>query len=577
MSRVVRVLPDQPALDKEFDYRLTEEVAEASPCREISIGTIVRVDLRGRRIRGWITQLDVEEPKEITLSEIKKVSGVGPPASLVSLAQWASDRWLGTRAHFLRTATHTRIVPALPKTSASDKHKVVTQTLAEESFRRNGAVVRVAPSIDDFSFAVAAASRGRALILAPTLARAQHLYVAMKRAGFDVALHPRDWPQSAAGSITIGTRSAAWAPIPKLDAVLVLDEHEESYQQESAPTWNARDVALERARRDKAPWVITSPSPSLEALTCGAPLLTEDRRRERDGWAIFDLIDLRDRPPSAGSWCSEELARVLRKESRVVCVLNRKGRARLAYCEQCGTLARSETSGKALGLEGDELVSALDGERRPAVCDACSSRRFRRAKLGVSGVAEELELLTRRPVTEITADDEIDSVDTDLTVGTEAVLHRISAADAVAFLDFDQELLAPRYRAAEEAMALLVRASRIVGGRANSGRVIVQTRVPDHPVLRAAVNGDPGSLARTELDIRRQLRQPPEMNWAIVSGSAAEEFVQKIVVADGLEIMGPYEGRWRIRSASRELLVEHLKAVKRPNGRLRIEINPLRA
>ena len=93
MSRVVRVLPDQPALDKEFDYRLTEEVAEASPCREISIGTIVRVDLRGRRIRGWITELDVEEPKEITLSEIKKVSGVGPPASLVSLAQWASDRY----------------------------------------------------------------------------------------------------------------------------------------------------------------------------------------------------------------------------------------------------------------------------------------------------------------------------------------------------------------------------------------------------------------------------------------------------------------------------------------------------
>ena len=59
--------------------------------------------------------------------------------------------------------------------------------------------------------------------------------------------------------------------------------------------------------------------------------------------------------------------------------------------------------------------------------------------------------------------------------------------------------------------------------------------------------------------------------------SKVAEFVQKIVVADGLEIMGPYEGRWRIRSASRELLVEHLKAVKRPNGRLRIEINPLRA
>ena len=119
----------------------------------------------------------------------------------------------------------------------------------------------------------------------------------MKRAGVDVALHPRDWGASAGGRTTIGTRSAAWAPITELDAVLVLDEQDQAYQSEAAPTWHARDVVLERAKRDGARWVIASPAPSLEALTCGAPLLTADRATERAGWPIVDLVDLRDEPP----------------------------------------------------------------------------------------------------------------------------------------------------------------------------------------------------------------------------------------------------------------------------------------
>ena len=69
----------------------------------------------------------------------------------------------------------------------------------------------------------------------------------------------------------------------------------------------------------------------------------------------------------------------------------------------------------------------------------------------------------------------------------------------MAFLDFDQELLAPRYRAGEEAMSLLIQAARLVGRREKGGRVVIQTRIPQHPVLQAAVNADPGSLARSEL------------------------------------------------------------------------------
>lgn len=577
MSRVVRILPDEPAVDRDFDYLLPDVLSDSPGCPPIRVGTLVRVDLRGRRIRGWITAVDVDPLPGVDLQEIKKVSSCGPPPAVVDLAAWAGSRWMGSRVHYLRTATHDRVVSSIPDLVHRPHAVSPDNKLAEEAFLRRGAVVRTPPNSDDFSLAVAAASYGRALILTPTLARSQRLATTMRRAGIEVAVFPRDWGASAAGAVTIGARSAAWAPVDNLDAVLVLDEHDESYQQESAPTWHARDVVLERAKRDGARWVIASPTPSLEALTCGAPLLTPDRAAERAGWSIFDVVDLRDEPPLAGSWCSETLSRVLRDNQKVVCVLNRKGRARFAYCQQCGELARSEITGRALGLDGNRLVHPVDGDDRPAVCQSCSSTKFRRVKLGVTGVAEELEQIARRPVGEVSSDSEPLATEFDLYVGTEAVLHRIERANVVVFLDFDQELLAPRYRAAEQAMSLLVQASRVVGRREDGGRVLIQTRIPQHPVLEAARTADPGSLARTELRIRRELRQPPEAHWAIISGSAATEFVRSIGNLEGLEILGPSNDRWRIRSVDREHLVAALKSVDRPPGRLRIEIDPLRA
>ena len=93
------------------------------------------------------------------------------------------------------------------------------------------------------------------------------------------------------------------------------------------------------------------------------------------------------------------------------------------------------------------------------------------------------------------------------------------AADVVAFLDLDQELLAPRYRAAEQAMALLARAARLTGGRAGGGRLLVQTRLPRHEVLDAVLHADPGRLAAAERPRREMLRFPPAAVLASVSGA----------------------------------------------------------
>jgi primosomal protein N' (replication factor Y) len=171
-----------------------------------------------------------------------------------------------------------------------------------------------------------------------------------------------------------------------------------------------------------------------------------------------------------------------------------------------------------------------------------------------------------------------------VVVGTEAALHRVRRADAVAFLDFDAELLAPRFRAGEEALALLARAARLVAGdgartERAPGRVLVQTRQPRHPVLAAAVGADPGILARAEAEVRVALDLPPCSALAVVSGAAADEYGSALVMAagDGVAVTGPVDGAWSVRAPDHAALSDLLGSVPRPGGRLRVEVDPVRA
>ncbi len=573
-SLVVRVLPDEPAIDREFDYEVPSQLVASSRV-PIEVGTIVRMDLGPRRLRGWVTAVGVEPPQGITLSSVTKITGAGPPAHIMELAHWASHRWLGPRPRFLRTASPQKVATVARPVDRSPTMLGSLDPLAAAAFERRAAVVRRGPGHDDWPLVVEAARQGRALVLVPTIDLARRMLLRLRRAGVEAALFPGDWDHARTAQVVVGPRSAAWAPIADLDAVLVLDEHDEAYQEEAAPTWNGRDVALERARRDGAAWVVASPAPSLEVLTCGAPLLTTSRAVERASWPVLDIADRRGEDPTTGEWCSVELSAALRSRRRVVCVLNRKGRARLAYCHACGELARSETDGRALGLDGTNLVTADGAVDRPAVCAQCGSSRFRRVKLGVTGVAEELALAARRPVVEVSAASG-PLADAELYVGTEAVLHRVERADVVAFLDIDQELLAPRYRAEEEVVALFVKAARLLGPRTEGGRLLVQTRMPDHPVLEAVLQADPGRLARPALAARRMLGQPPVSSWVTVSGPAAGAFMERLGSPMGLDVTGTADGQWRVRSEDRDLLLETLERVARPPGRLRIAVDPMR-
>jgi len=653
-GRVVRVLPDVAAVQKTFDYTVPASLDD-----RVRVGTQVRVVLHGRRLGGWVVEEDVAARPGVELRPIEAVRGWGPPPSVVSLAQWAAWWWAGPVTAFLKAASAQRSVASLPPAPVTrgarlDGRRVEPSEPAQrdrppartvpgwgplldeavgEAFSGGITVVRMAPAADLYPLAVAAsgalegaAARAGVLVLVPERGRAGRLAARLSGARRPVALLPEDWSVARAGGcVVVGTRTAALAPLPLLAGALVLDAHDEAYHEQRAPTWCAWELVAERARRDGAPCALVSPCPTLELLAAGR-LVRSSRRAEREGWPALEIVDRRGDDPRTGLFSQRVVSLVRwageRSGRRVLCVLNRTGRARLLACGSCYELARCEHCGGALELMeeseegggGRQLRCRRCAAQRPVVCARCGAARMRTLRVGVSRAREELAALTgvavaevwgpvgRRATSEaestgsrhvvsvpdpVNAHRNRDELDAAVIVGTEAVLHRAHRADAVAFLDFDAELLAPRMRAAEEALTLLARASRVVAGSAGrqgpsgraSGEVLVQTRMPGHEVLAAALSADPGRLSESERSVRQALRLPPFGALAVLSGAAADAYGDALREAAprGVEVSGPVDGRWSVRAEQRSQLCALLAGVKRPAGRLRVEVDPVRA
>jgi primosomal protein N' (replication factor Y) len=582
--RVATVLPDVTGLDKQFRYLVPDDLAD-----RVEVGTIVRVELHGRRIGGWVTAIDHgPEPspgdsssaalEPIVLKPIVKVTGHGPAADLIELAGWAAVRWAARRVRpFLVAASPDRAVVTLPADRRSGSVPAPSSPATRQLLQDGGGVLRLPPRVDVVPAIMSAVACGPTLVIVPQHDAAALLATRLRRAGLSVAAVPEDWPAAAGGvDVVIGTRSAAWAPCPGLAAAVVLDEHDEALQQERSPTWHARDVVVERCRRAGAPFVLVSPAPSLVAIEEYAGpdgVVHPPPARERAGWPQVVIVDRRDEDPWKRSLVTSPLIERLRDHGRrVVCVSNTTGRARVLACRTCRALLRCARCDAAVGLDDDgRLACRRCGERRPPICQVCGAARFANLRPGVTRLREELEAAAGRPVVAVTGAESHPPADAGVYVGTEAVLHRVGAVDVVAFLEFDSEMLAPRFRAAEQALALLIRAGR------RAPEVLVQTFVPDHDVLRAARTGDPVIVADGERSRRHLLGLPPFGALGVVSGTGADEFVASLPA--GIEIGGgaDADGRWLVRAADWTALGTALNDTERPTGaRLRIEIDPAR-
>ena len=570
---IVRVVPDVLGIDKSFDYAVPDGMVA-----QVVVGDLVRIELHGRRVGGWVVELDPADAHVDGLKPIAKWSSRGPDAALVDLAGWAAVRWAGRRRNFLTTASPPRNVERL---AASRRTGAVIEPRSPASSRlveSGGGVLRLPPTSDPMPAILSASAVGPALVIVPGVDQAILLAARLRRSGLTVALAPHDWAAAAGGvDVVIGSRVAAWAPCPGLVAAVVVDEHDEALQDEGSPTWHARDVVIERCRRAGASVLLVSPCPTLTAIEWG-PVTRPPHDRERKGWPIVEVIDRTDEEPWKRSLLTSELIRHLRDHTRrVVCISNTTGRARLLACRQCRELTRCERCDAAvIQVDDGSLVCLRCDTVRPPVCLACGAGRFANLRPGVNRLREELEAAANRPAVLITGDGPDRPAEAGVYVGTEAALHRVDRADTVAFLDFDRELLAPRYRAAEQALALLVRAARLVGPRDRGGRIIVQTFLPHHDVVQAALLADPGRIVGGEQERRRMLGLPPYGAYAEISGSGSDEFVAGLEPTPGVTIAGDGE-QYVARADDWMELGRVLTAGERPPGsRLRIAVDPPR-
>lgn len=573
LTSVVRVVPDVSGIDKTFDYAVPERFGA------VAIGSIIRVELNGRRVDAWVVEcVDGSGAPGYELKPLIDVLSVGPSADVVDLARWCAHRFAGPLRGVLAIASPPKRVKTLkPAPLRSRRSSRSTDAEIDALVGLGGGVVvwpagrAVRPLLES------ALTLGRTLVVCPGVAQARTIAGALRREGFAVALMPDDWQRAAEGvDVVVGARSAVWAPCPDLAAVVVLDEHDERLQDERSPTWHARDVAIERAQRSDVPCFIVSPIPTVAATQWAGDDRTVVGTTRSGDWpriVVTDpyasLGDSDDDAPQRGP-ISSELVLHLRDPGKVVaCVLNVKGRAKLLACKSCREIARCEKCEAAMTL-GDGLKCPACGHSRPVVCSRCGAAAMSMLRRGVTRLREELEAAAGRPVKEITADSEGPGNSTSgVYIGTEALLHRLESADVVAFLDFDNEVSAPTYRAGEHAWNLLVLASRLLRG-AKDPLVLLQVNDATNPMLARFASPDPMAVVEAETVTRRALGLPPFVSMARVEATDTARAVLGMAPL-GIDVAQLDDGRWLVRGADVSLFADFCAELRRAQARVYVD------
>ena len=400
--------------------------------------------------------------------------------------------------------------------------------------------------------------------------------------------------QRGEAPIVVGTRSAIFAPVPKLGLILVDEEHDQSYKQEETPRYNARDVAVMRAKLEGAVVVLGSATPSLESWQNSAQkkyarIEMRDRVMNRPLPAV-ELIDMRTEFKQTGlenlfSRALVEQTRVaLERGEQALILLNRRGYSFAVICRACGeklecqncaislthhkpAADESDVARAGIAKQGQRLECHYCGFRRtvPARCPKCDSEHLYYLGAGSQQGEERLgEIFPGARIGRMDRDTvrgrydverllaRLHSGEINLLVGTQMIAkgHDIHGITLVGVVGCDHALSMPDFRAAERVFQLMTQVSGRAGRGELPGRVVVQTYYPDHYAILAASQHDYASFVERELKYRRWMHYPPfgvlanvlvqsakledAANWSAELG----KWFQK-AAPEGVRVLGP--------------------------------------
>lgn len=565
--RAVRIVTEVAAVDRPFDYLVTDSTAQ------VGVGDRVRVDFNHRSVRGWVLE-EVELTPD--LKPLNKWLGYGPPPRLLGLLRWAGERWCSPLSRFLIAASPKRLVTSLPTPPQS--LALVAAVRPTGPLVESG-VVEVAPTTDPLGLILGVYEstrdrEGSLLVLVPTEAWASRLRGRLEQRGCAVASGEAQWDRMRAGwPVVVGARGAALAPVPKVRAAVIVDADDEAYRSEAAPTWHALTVLRERCRLEDAPLWATSMIPSPELIGTngyqrGAHLAA--------GWPQVEVVDRRLSDPHDGVLSREAVDAAHRaldgdEPVAVVVVLQRLGTGRLFACRRCGELARCLTCGQAEQEEVGLIACRERHDPRLPFCRHCGATALKRVRVGVSTLARDVAAQLSQSVSEVTSSSDPALPLARVVVGTEAVWQRVRRTAVVIFVDFDQYLLAPRDSARREAITAVGKAGRLVGARGDGrGRVVLQTRRGEDPVISALKSGEFDSIIEEDLVTARILGLAPFGATASVTGPGAAEFIAQLR-SEPVTIDESTDG-FVVRSSDVDTLTRALRATPRPTERVRVAV-----
>ena len=581
---IVRIVPDVSGIDKVFDYRVPEALLGT-----VRVGDVVRVPLNGRSVAGWVVEVVVQDESEYLdkLRDIAKWSSRGPHGDVIELARWAARRYSGRLRSVLSPATSGRHVASVPSAhhGRGGPEQEHVDHGAVNALATDGVKLLVRGPLTDLTTVVAGALHaGPTLVVMPTQSRARGLAAAMRRRGYTTAVYPDEWERAAGGvDVIVGARASVWASAPHLSSIVVVDEHDETLQEERMPTWNAREVAVERGRRAGIPVLLTSAIPSCIAVHRAAEINAPDPGWG-SAWPQLKVLDrTRDERWGSALLSSEAIDAIRDAGRRVALIVNTKGRARLLACGSCRRVVRCTSCDGPMSMDDDHrLFCGRCTTSRPGVCAECGSLSLALVRQGVTRIHEDVARAAGVPLDKVGMVASGTSIDAlshaqRLIVGTEAVLHRARDLDDVILLDIDSELLAPRYRAAESAMALVARSAWAVSRSPKDPRVFVQTRDATHPALRALATLDIKSFVDHTMEQRRGLGLPPFSSLVQLSGAGVARIESELRQNMLVNVARLGDETILVKSSSDGELDDALeRAGVGPGGDVRVARDPLR-